>query len=165
MLFLNTKEIKRHWLCAINRVLAWGSHCLNIHEHLNVVAVKCGTVSAYPLPSCVFVGAAQGWGKFRWDKEEQKQGDDTRVKLKVLVQRIGAACFGIATDVKCDLSVTLTYCQQCLPPLHTSPAVAMWSQRAQEWDLEPVITTGRVSALWLCHQFYQWRLTVHQKNK
>ena len=34
-----------------------------------------------------------------------RQGDDTRVKLKVLVQRTGALCFGIAADVKCDLSL------------------------------------------------------------
>ena len=34
-----------------------------------------------------------------------RQGDDTRVKLKVLVQRTGVLCFGIAADVKCDLSL------------------------------------------------------------
>lgn len=53
------------------------------------------------------------------------QGDDTRVKLKVLVQRTGALWLGIAVDVKCDLSVTLTHCQQSLPPLEASPAVGM----------------------------------------
>lgn len=55
-----------------------------------------------------------------------KQGDDTRVKLKVLVQRTGALWFGIAADVKCDLSVTLTHCQQSLPPLDASPAAGIW---------------------------------------
>lgn len=54
------------------------------------------------------------------------QGDDTGVKLKVLVQRAGALWFGIADDVKCDLSVTLTHCQQSLPPLDASPAAGIW---------------------------------------
>lgn len=54
------------------------------------------------------------------------QGDDTGVKLKVLVQRAGALWFGIADDVKCDLSVTLTQCQQSLPPLDASPAAGLW---------------------------------------
>lgn len=56
-----------------------------------------------------------------------KPGDDTRVKLKVLVQRTGALWFGIAADVKCDLSVTLTHCQQCLPPIESSPAAGIRS--------------------------------------
>lgn len=53
------------------------------------------------------------------------QCDDTRVKLNVLVQRSAALWFGIAADVKCDLSVTLTHCQQCLPLLDASPAAGM----------------------------------------
>lgn len=54
------------------------------------------------------------------------QGDDTRLKLKMSDQRTGALWFGIAADVKCDLCVTLTHCQQCLPPLEASPAVGIW---------------------------------------
>lgn len=55
------------------------------------------------------------------------QGDDTRVKLEVLLRSTGALWFGIAADVKCDLSVTLTHCQQSLPPLDASPAAAIGS--------------------------------------
>ncbi|KAM7383890.1 hypothetical protein PAMA_011313 [Pampus argenteus] len=55
-----------------------------------------------------------------------RQGDDTRVKLKVLVQRTDALCFGIAADVKCDLSVTLTHCQQSLPLIDVSAAAGIW---------------------------------------
>lgn len=48
------------------------------------------------------------------------------MKLKVLVQRAGALWFGTADDVKCDLSVTLTHCQQSLSPLDASPAAGIW---------------------------------------
>lgn len=41
------------------------------------------------------------------------------------MRRSAALWFGIAADVKCDLSVTLTHCQQCLPPLDASPAAGM----------------------------------------
>lgn len=53
------------------------------------------------------------------------RGDDTGVKLKVSDQRAGALWFGIAADVKCDPSVTLTHCQQYLAPLEASPAVGI----------------------------------------
>lgn len=45
-----------------------------------------------------------------------EQGDDTRMKLKVLWQRTGALWFGVVAD-ECDRSVTLTRCQQSLPSL------------------------------------------------
>lgn len=60
------------------------------------------------------------------EARQGKQGDDTRVKLKVSVQRTGALWFGIAADVKCDVSVTLTHCQQSLPLLDASPAAWIW---------------------------------------
>lgn len=55
------------------------------------------------------------------------QGDDTTVKPEVTVQGAGAAPFGMAADVNCDLSVTLTRCQQTLPPLEGSPAAGICS--------------------------------------
>lgn len=60
------------------------------------------------------------------------QGDDTTVKLKVSVQGAGAVRFGISADVNCDLSVTLTRCQQTLPPLQGSPAAGICSLQRRE---------------------------------
>lgn len=55
------------------------------------------------------------------------QGDDTAVKLEVSVEGAGAAPFGMAADVNCDLSVALTRCQQTLPLLEGSPSAAICS--------------------------------------
>lgn len=69
-----------------------------------------------------------------------KQGDDTRVKLKVLVQGPGSLWFGIAADVKCDLSVTLTHRQPSSPPLDAQPAAGIW----------PIVWRNVARTVW-CH--------------
>lgn len=53
---------------------------------------------------------------------KRKQGDDTRMKLKVLWWRIGTMFLGIAAVMKCDLSPSLTCCQQSLSLLDASPS-------------------------------------------
>ena len=68
-----------------------------------------------------------GLGEVRQDEARRgKQGDDTRMKLKVLWWRTGALWFEVAADMKRNLSVTLTLCQQSLPPLDASPAAVIW---------------------------------------
>lgn len=146
ILLFKHKRNKRHWSWAINRTLPRVSYCLNIHQHSNIVVVKCCSSWARPLaPLCCVpslrreggVGTMGGCGVSLGEERRGMQGDDTRVKLKVLVQRTSALWFGIAADVKCDTSVTLTHCQQCLAPLDASPAAGIWP--AVWWEVAKTV--------------------------
>lgn len=53
--------------------------------------------------------------------EGGNRGDDTGVKQKVPDPRTGALWFGIAADVKCDLTVTLPHRQQSFCPRPPRP--------------------------------------------
>lgn len=86
--------------------------------------------------------------------EGGNRGDDTGVKQKVPDPRTGALWFGIAADVKCDLTVTLPHRQQsfCPPPTppsqtEASPA-ACCPRSGPRSGKEVVMVWCRIFGLW-----------------
>lgn len=63
----------------------------------------------------------RGEGRGEEGRGGGNRGDDTRVKQKVPDPRTGALWFGIAADVKCDLTVTLAQRQQSFCPPTPTP--------------------------------------------